>query len=121
MASCRFRTLLALSLTLVFLVGIPIDVLAWGKAGHRVVATLAMDLLTPEARSRVADLLGSKVTLAEIANWADELRSTRPNTGPWHYVNIPRAANEYDAARDCPRGCIVSAIEESIRLLQDTS
>ena len=31
MASCRFRMLLALSLTLAVLVGIPIDVLAWAR------------------------------------------------------------------------------------------
>ena len=94
---------------------------AWSRAGHRVVATLATSLLTPDARTQVADLLGPNVTLAEIATWADEVRSSRPNTGPWHYVNIPRDATEYNAVRDCARGCVVSAIEQSLRLLRDTS
>jgi nuclease S1 len=100
---------------------IPTPALAWGKAGHRVVATLAMSLLTPDARTQVADLLGPNVTLAAISTWADEIRSSRPNTGPWHYVNIPRDSTAYDAARDCSRGCVVSAIEQSLRLLHDTS
>jgi hypothetical protein len=52
--------------------------LAWGKAGHRVVATLATSLLTTEARAKVADLLGPHVTLVEISTWADEVRSSRP-------------------------------------------
>jgi len=117
----RRSTALALPLVLVFLVGVPVDALAWGKAGHRVVATLAMSLLTPEARSQVAHLLGPGVTLAEIATWADEVRSNRPNTAPWHYVNIPRDATSYDPARDCARGCVISAIEQSRRLLQDPS
>ncbi len=99
----------------------PPPALAWGKAGHRVVATLAASLLTPAARTQVTDLLGSGVTLAQIATWADEVRASRPNTGPWHYVNIPREAAEYKAVRDCARGCVVSAIEQSLLLLQDTS
>ena len=96
MASCRFRTLLALSLALAFLLlATPLPALAWGKAGHRVVATLATSFLTLEAQRKVADLLGPGVSLAQISTWADEVRTTRPNTGPWHYVNIPRGANEY--------------------------
>jgi hypothetical protein len=106
---------------LVLCVAIPTPALACGKAGHRVVATLATSLLTPDARTQVADLLGPNITLAEISTWADEVRSSRPNTGPWHYVNIPRDATVYNAARDCTRGCVVSAIEQSLRLLHDTS
>jgi len=106
---------------LVLFLALPSPALAWGKAGHRVVATLAMSLLTPNARSQVADLLGPHVTLAEVATWADEIRSNRPNTGPWHYVNLPRDATAYDATRDCARGCVVSAIDQSLRMLQDTS
>jgi hypothetical protein len=94
---------------------------AWGKTGHRVVATLATNLLTPTAQAQVIELLNPGTSLAEIATWADEVRSSRPNTAHWHYVNIPRDASGYNAARDCRRGCVVSAIEHSLRLLQDTS
>jgi hypothetical protein len=86
-----------------------------------VVATLASTLLTPEAQAEVAALLDSGTTLADIATWADDIRVSRPNTGPWHYVNIPRGATGYSARRDCSRGCVVSAIEQSLRLLQDSS
>ncbi len=99
----------------------PSPALAWGKAGHRVVATLATSFLTPEARVQVTNLLGPGVTLAQIAIWADEVRANRPHTGPWHYVNLPRDGTGYDAGRECPRGCVVSAIEQSFQLLQDTS
>jgi hypothetical protein len=43
----------------------PPSALAWGKAGHRVVATLATNLLTPEATFQIVDLLGPGVTLAD--------------------------------------------------------
>ena len=111
----------ALLCALALCLAIPTPALAWGKAGHRVVATLAMSLLTPDARSQVTDFLGPQVTLAEISTWADEVRPSRPNTGPWHYVNIPRDATSYDPTRDCARGCVISAIEQSRRLLQDPS
>jgi hypothetical protein len=97
------------------------DALAWGKAGHRVVATLATSMLTPEARNQVTELLGPNVTLATISTWADEVRPSRPHTAPWHYVNIPRDATSYNAGRDCRRGCVVSTIEQSLRVLQDPS
>ena len=121
MTSSRFRTALALPVMFVVLVGVPVAALAWGKAGHRVVAILATNLLTPEAHNQVVDLLGPGVILADIATWADEVRPSRPNTSPWHYVNIPRDATEYRAARDCARGCVVSAIERSLRVLQNLS
>jgi hypothetical protein len=85
------------------------------------VATLAATILTTEARTQVASLLDPGTTTADISTWADEVRPTRPNTGPWPYVNIPRGAAGYNAKRDCARGCVVSAIEQSIRLLQDPS
>ena len=111
----------AILFALVLVLAFPPPAFAWGKAGHCVVATLASSLLTPEARSQVADLLGPNVALAAIATWADEVRSSRPNTGPWHYVNIPRGATEYNSARDCAHGCVVSTIDQSLGLVRDTS
>ncbi len=84
-------------------------------------ATLATTLLTAEAQAQVADILDPGATLADISTWADEVRPSRPNTGPWHYVNIPGEASGYDAHRDCRHGCVVSAIEQSLRQLQDPS
>jgi hypothetical protein len=97
----------------------PLSASAWGTKGHRVVASIGEDRLTPEARREVTNLLDPGTTLADISTWADEVRSGRPNSGPWHYVNIPRGASGYNAQRDCGRGCVVSAIEQSLRLLQD--
>jgi len=94
---------------------------AWRKAGHHVVATLATTLLTTEAQAQLAILLDPGTTLADISTWADDIRPSRPNTGPWHYVCIPRGAAGYNAQRDCSRGCVVSTIEQSLRLLQDPS
>ncbi len=99
---------------------------AWGQLGHRLVARLADDGLTPQTRAAIADLLQGEAdpTLAGIANWADALRGSDPGLGrrsaTWHYVNIGADDCRYDAARDCPRGnCVVAAIEAQRRILAD--
>ena len=95
--AARFGTLAVLLALLL----IPLPVAAWGKAGHRAVATLATTLLSAEAQAQVATLLDPGTTLADISTWADDIRPSRPNTGPWHYVNIPGGASGYNAQSDC--------------------
>ncbi|MEP6687629.1 MAG: S1/P1 nuclease [Gemmatimonadales bacterium] len=83
----------------------------WYDEGHRLVARLAEERLTPQAAAAVRELLGGQ-RLADAALWADRIRAERPDTKPLHYVNIPLAARSYLPARDCPTGrCIIAAIE----------
>ncbi|UNK58078.1 S1/P1 nuclease [Pseudoxanthomonas daejeonensis] len=105
---------------------IALPVHAWGALGHRLVARLAEDGLTPQARAGVARLLQGETepTLAGIATWADELRGNDPALGKrsarWHYVNIGGDDCAYQAARDCPGGdCVVAALETQARILAD--
>jgi hypothetical protein len=83
---------------------------AWSTPGHRVVAAIADERLTPAARALVREVLGSKaISDPDVAGWADAQKD--PATKPWHYVNIPLGARGYDAARDCPDGrCVVAQI-----------
>ncbi len=74
---------------------------AWGPQGHRLVALVATDRLTPAARLNVAWLLGD-ASLPDIAVWADQQVVDNSQTGPWHYVNVPLAATSYERDRDCP-------------------
>jgi nuclease S1 len=75
---------------------------AWSPQGHRLVALIATNHLTPAARQNVSWLLGS-TTLADIAVWADHYLEGNNQTSFWHYVNIPLNATNYDRDRDCPR------------------
>jgi hypothetical protein len=60
-----------------------------------------------------------------VSTWADEIRPQRPETRPWHYVNIPvqppaGTPDGYDAVRDCPHDdCVVAKIEGFGRVLAD--
>jgi hypothetical protein len=82
--------------------------LGWGPQGHRLVATVAANRLSPIARQNVQWLLGDD-TLADVSVWADEYLQGNNQTSYWHYVNIPAGAARYDRDRDCPRQPGVSA------------
>lgn len=99
---------------------------AFGPDGHRIVAELAQRRLSPPAMEHVGALLarGPDTSLADIANWADDVRKTPEYrwSAPLHYVNFPRSSCNYDAERDCPEGrCIVGAIERHAGILGDAS
>lgn len=101
---------------------------AWGPQGHRLVAELAWEQLTPQAQARIEPLLHGEPepTLPGIANWADRLRSSDPDLGrlsaAWHYVNIGGDQCVFDEPRDCPEGnCVVEAIPAQAALLADES
>ncbi len=58
--------------------------------------------------------------MADSATWADDLRSSRPEASPWHYIDIPRDAPRSALAESCPAstGCVTSALEHQIELLR---
>jgi len=93
----------------------------WGKEGHAIIAQIAWDELSPEAKTEIRTLLGD-TGLPEIASWADSVRH-EPNykwSAPLHYVNMPADADAYVHERDCPpQGCVVSAIDRFATVLAD--
>ncbi len=97
-----------------------VEAARWGRVGHRVVARIAAGRLTPATRNQVRYLLGES-SLAEVSTWADEIRSSRPETSPWHYVNIPVIDSVYRPERHCRPGCVISATEEQLAILADRS
>ncbi len=97
--------------------------LAWGAAGHSVVAEIAQQRLPPMTQRRLAAMLGPNRSLASISNWADTQAMLKAGTRRWHYVNIPVGAGNYDAARDCREqaegDCLVAAIDRLQRVLAE--
>ena len=109
-----------------FLFAISPAVFAWSALGHRLVGDLAERHLQPSTEREVRALLVDEPdpTLAGVANWADSLRSSNPDsfkhTSRWHYVNLPDDACSYDPARDCADGeCVVGAIQAQRAILAD--
>jgi len=98
---------------LVFWLAVAPPLHGWGVVGHALVARLAMARLSPKAMSAVTEILGPGTTMAGISSWADQIRNSRKDTGPWHYVDIEIGAAHLDMKRDCPDGaCILAKIEQ---------
>jgi hypothetical protein len=95
-----------------------VPALGWGRIGHRVSARLAETLLTPVTKAAIRDLLDPGESLADASTWPDEVRRDRPESAPWHYVNVPIDEKGYDP-RFCPaQGCVVSKIPDFLATLK---
>jgi len=113
---------LAMVLMLAFI--IPARAFAWGSEGHRIIGEIAEQHLQPETVRQIRDLLAieNETSLADVANWADQIRRQCRETASWHFVDIPITAGAYDAARDCSGGnCVVAKIEQFAAKLSDPS
>jgi hypothetical protein len=111
----------------------------WGAEGHRAIGALAQELISPETRFKVQQLLdesGDK-DLASASTWADEVREnarlnhTRPsdadafnrefpNNTSWHFVNLPLATISMAEAESFTIGKndVIHAIERCIAVLE---
>lgn len=76
------------------MIAVALFLVSWGSIGHRTVGQIAENHLSPKAKEAIKELIG-KESLADVANWADEIRSQPnfKNTAPWHYVNLPGGLN----------------------------
>ena len=100
----------------------------WGNDGHKIVAVIAADNLSPAAASHVADILGVTPDKRSIAT-AMEAESIRPDTefrdedkstAPWHFIDICLQDRRSDIAARCPGGnCVTAKIDEYSRRLMD--
>jgi hypothetical protein len=93
---------------------------AWGPEGHRLVARIAQNLLTPETAARIQATLAPDETIAARASWADEVRRERKETEPWHFIDIEITGSGLDMRRDCPNhDCVLAKITEFRKLWKD--
>jgi hypothetical protein len=103
----KIRSLLVILLATI---SVP-QLFAWGPTGHRVVAEIAQRHLTPAARRQIADLLGG-YSLAEVANWADDLRSDSrfEKYKRLHFATVPNGTKSYQDSTPDRCGDVVTAI-----------
>jgi S1/P1 Nuclease len=111
---------------------------AWGCKGHQVIALIAESRMTPHAREAALRILNATPVdpnlprycdasgldrFADGSTWADDIRKVRPETGPWHFIDIPRGAPKSDLAKYCPlqTGCVTAALVDQLRTLRGSS
>lgn len=100
-------------------VAAPARLLAWGPIGHRAVGQVAENHLTAKTRRAVAKLLDD-ATLADVSDWADEIRYLPEwkKADPWHYISIDDTETLMSTVRN-PAGDVVEAIGRMQATLRD--
>jgi len=118
-----------------FLLCAPSPARAWGCEGHQVVALIAERNLTSHALAMVQQILrdgpidpilsryckeGPADPIADASTWADDIRTQRPETAPWHYVDIPVGTSSRDIAKFCPlpESCVTRALTDELAALR---
>ncbi|MFK8164563.1 MAG: S1/P1 nuclease [Lewinella sp.] len=101
---------------LIFL--LPQFLLAWGANGHRIVAQICYDNLSPSAQASVNATLGDNY-LAQVATWPDYLRaeSNWDFTKPWHYMTIQPDKTVVDVEKDNAAKRGINDVHEAIELM----
>lgn len=98
--------------------------ISWGVTGHKTVADIALNHLTPKAKAAVAELLGSQ-SMADIASWADEVRNQPEyrNTAPEHFINVGLGLTHESFVQQVENQAqtnVYKALQENVTVLQDT-
>lgn len=83
----------------------PVQTMAWGLLGHRVVGQIAESYLNKKASIEIKLILGNE-TMAMASNWADFIKSEPSYNylNNWHYINLPAGLKDeqldYSLKRD---------------------
>ena len=108
----------------------------WGCSGHQVVALVALKQLTPNAKTKVHQLLQGQPkpaisrfcgatsldAFADLSSWTDDERDVRSDTADWHFIDIPLGASRSDESSACPSsGCVTTAIQQQLNVLRNAT
>lgn len=58
---------------------------------------------------------------ADASTWADDERTVKPETAPWHFIDIPLGASESSMSKYCPpdTGCVTNALAAQLAILRN--
>lgn len=111
----------------------------WGPDGHRIVAIIAEQRLSPQAREKISKLLlNGKYSIVDIASCADTIRGNPrgnptpadlmcrslagevpPSNGLWHYIDIPVPTQAKTLDAFCPDcNCVTAKIKSFSEILR---
>ncbi len=94
-------------LTLIFCLLLPVQLWAWGATGHRVIAAIAYDHLTPAAKKVVdkysdnySKSIDAQARFMELSAWPDFLRMRGVDTyNQWHFMGYPYTRDGVEGRR----------------------
>ena len=94
--------------------------IAWGPQGHRVIARVAEERLTPAAKLAIKELLHPGDTLPSVADWADhDGHEAVPGSARWHFINVPITDARFDPKLIRDDNNVVVKIKQYRKVLLD--
>lgn len=114
LASDSFRSLI-LSLFIGFALFMSPDSRAWWDTEHKKICENAYGLLNLTAKAEVLILLDRP--FGDACVWADNIKSTRPQTRPWHYRNTFPGIQSIKQTSTPDEGDAITALTEQIEIL----
>ncbi len=110
----------------IFTIGLYSSLYAWDSNGHKLVAEIAYENLTPNAKKSVLEMLKTPgpeykhpLSFSNSAAWADWIRSNLPEYNSWHYINIPYCDNDSCFKQKTASPNIVTAILLDAAIVQN--
>jgi len=93
------------------------------RIAHEAIGHIAESRLNSGTLQRIREIVGPGQSLASISYWADEVRKRRPETGPWHYINLPvRHPLDGYLSIYCPNNdCVIAQIQINAAAVSDPS
>ncbi|OGT43214.1 MAG: hypothetical protein A3F13_06205 [Gammaproteobacteria bacterium RIFCSPHIGHO2_12_FULL_40_19] len=104
------------------------SVFAWGSVGHRLVAQIAYDQLTPQAKKQIDALTDvmfhsryPDARFARASTWPDTIRQQAPQYSPWHFISLPIVKDNVTPPALENNNNVVWAIARAEKIVSDPS
>lgn len=97
----------------------PLNSATWGQNGHRIVAQIAYDNLSDNAKTEVDKILGDEY-LAQIATWPDYIRSEKKwdFAKTWHFMTVNPGETAADVIEKNGKTDKIDDAADAIKLMQ---
>lgn len=104
-----------------------VSVFAWNAVGHRIIAQIAYDQLTPIAKAKIDALTMvmfhssyADNRFARASTWPDQLKRKTARYNSWHYINLPLVENGIHPPRLNPDN-VVWAIAQAEKIVKNSA
>jgi hypothetical protein len=114
-----------LSFVLLSFIMMTTQVFAWDSVGHRLVAQIAYDQLTRDAKTQVDALTAVQfhskypdARFGRASTWPDTIHIQSPEYNAWHYIDIPYVQGNLTPPPIAPQN-VVWAIQQAEKIVSD--
>ncbi|MCX7120709.1 MAG: S1/P1 nuclease [Gammaproteobacteria bacterium] len=102
-------------------------IFAWNGSGHRVIAQIAYDQLTPSAKEKIDALTEIRFKskypderFLKASTWPDQIRKTSPQYSAWHFIDLPFVKDNIKTAALNAQN-VATEITEAEKIVADKS